>query len=424
MTGLALGIDLGTSGVRSAVVAPDGALIAMARANYGAAPEARRAPERWWQAVTDCIEAQLEALAEAGHDPAQITRIGVDGTSGSVVLTDTALAPVGRALMYDDAGLEEEAELIATLAPDPHLARGPGSALARALRLVAEDTASDAVHLMHQADFVAARLMGRGGATDFNNALKTGLDPAGGAWPGWLQGLPLPATLLPRAYAPGQAIAPMAEDVATALGLPATAMVHAGTTDSIAAFLAAAPQTPGAAVTSLGTTLVIKVFSHLRVDAPEMGLYAHRMRDGWLLGGASNTGGGALRQVFSVAEMEALSGRIAPEQASPFDYYPLPRPGERFPVKDPALEPRMTPRPGDDAAYLHGLLEGIARIERQCYAVLAERGAPCPERIVTTGGGAANQVWTAIRERVLGIPVVTAETPEAAVGTARLAQST
>ncbi len=428
MTGLALGIDLGTSGVRSAVIDAGGAVLAMARAGYGTGAETgaetRRDPEGWWQAVTECLDAQMQALRDAGHDPAAITGIAVDGTSGSLVLTDAALKPVTRALMYDDGGLDAEAALTAACAPDPHIARGPGSALARALRLVAEDTGFRAVHLLHQADFIAARLIGRGGMTDLNNALKTGIDPVTGAWPTWLAALPLPPRLLPLARPPGAPLACISPATARRFGLRATAMVHAGTTDSIAAFLAAADPVPGAAVTSLGTTLAVKLFSDRRIDAPEMGLYAHRLGDGWLLGGASNTGGGVLQSLFSPAELDSLSARIDPGVESALDYYPLLRAGERFPVNDPALQPCMAPRPADDAAFLHGLLESIARIERRAYQVLAERGAPAPQRIITAGGGAVNSVWSAIRTRVLGIPVVAAAMPEAAVGCAQLARAT
>jgi len=99
------------------------------------------------------------------------------------------------------------------------------------------------------------------------------------------------------------------------------------------------------------------------------------------------------------------------------------RPGERFPVNDPALAPRLAPRPADDAAFLHGVLESMARIDRDAYAVMARLGAPRPAQVVTAGGGAANPAWTAIRARVLGVPVVAAATPEAAVGVARLARA-
>lgn len=420
MSGLSLGIDLGTSGVRSAILDAQGAVVAMARGSYGPSPNDRRDPERWWAAVSACLHAQVQAVREAGADPAAIRGIAVDGTSGSLVLTDTALVPVTHALMYDDAGLDAEAALIAACAPAPHVARGPGSALARALRLAAEDHADRAAHLLHQADFVAARLMGRGGWTDFNNALKTGLDPATGRWPAWMNGLPLRMDLLPGAVPPGTPLGRIDETMARHFDLPEIAMIHAGTTDSIAAFLAAADPVPGAAVTSLGTTLAVKLFSDRRIDAPDMGMYAHRLGNAWLLGGASNTGGGVLSGLFPTAELNRLSARIDPSVESPLDYYPLLRAGERFPINDPALTPRLTPRPPDDAAFLHGLFEGMARIERQAYRVMVERGAPVPDRIVTAGGGGANPVWTAIRARVLGLPVVTAEMSEAAVGAARL----
>lgn len=420
MRGLALGIDLGTSGVRSAVIDADGHVLAMARGSYGS-PEGRREPECWWRAVTDCLDAQMEALRAAGGDPAQILGLAVDGTSGSLVLTDMALDPVTRALMYDDGGFEAEAAQIAAHGPAPHIACGPASALARALRLVAEDTGARAAHLLHQADFIAARLMGRGGFTDVNNALKTGIDPATGLWPDWLNALPLPARLLPEARLPGAALSPISPAMARRFALAPGTMVHAGTTDSVAAFLAAADPVPGAAVTSLGTTLAVKLCADRRIDAPEMGLYSHRIGTGWLVGGASNTGGGVLKGLFDPETLDRLSARIDPSVESPLDYYPLDRPGERFPVNDPDLQPRMTPRPRDEAAFLHGLLEGIARIEKKAYEAIIARGAPRPSRIVTAGGGASNPVWTAIRARVLGLAVATAATPEAAVGTARLA---
>lgn len=422
MTRLALGIDLGTSGVRTAVLDENGNVVSMERGSYGPEAEARRNSERWWSAVENCVSGQVQALRDIGADPRNITSVAVDGTSGSLVLTDASLTPVTRALMYDDSGFEEEAEQIAAVAPDSHVARGPGSALARALRLKAEDTAGRAAHLLHQADFIAARLMGRGGWTDYNNGLKTGLDPATGLWPGWMGGLPIADGLLPAAVSPGTPISQVNAQVAKQLGLPATVEVHAGTTDSIAAFLAAADPEPGVAVTSLGTTLAIKLCTDLRIDDPELGLYAHRIGKAWLVGGASNTGGGVLRSIFGDEDLERLSAQIDTTIESQLDYYPLLRPGERFPVNDPKLPPRMTPRPEDDASFLHGLFESIARIERRGYEVMAAHGAPRPHKIITAGGGARNQAWTAIRSRVLGLPVVAAEFAEAAVGAARLAQ--
>lgn len=420
MKTLSLGIDIGTSGVRTAVLDETGAMIATARAPHVPQDPARIDAMGWWQAVKDCLKTQLAALDALGFNPGDIARIGVDGTSGTMVLTDADLRPVTRALMYNSAGFDAEADVIARHAPDVHITKGGNSALARALRLQAEDTGRKAVHLLHQADFITAHLLGRGGISDDNNALKTGYDPETKTWPAWFVDTGLRVDLLPTPVAAGAMIGPISPGIAQKLGLSADTQVHAGTTDSIAAFLAAAPLQLGAAVTSLGTTLAIKILSEARVDDPSVGLYSHRLGDFWLAGGASNTGGGVLAALFSTQELAALSDKIDPQAVSPLDYYPLLKPGERFPINDPEYPAKLTPRPDDDVAFLHGLLESIARIEKQCYDSIAAQGGALPTVLFTAGGGAQNAVWTAMRSRVLGMPLQEADQTEAAVGIARL----
>jgi len=99
----------------------------------------------------------------------------------------------------------------------------------------------------------------------------------------------------------------------------------------------------------------------------------------------------------------------------------LPAAGERFPISDPDLQPRLTPRPADDALFLQGIMEGIAGIELAAYRRLEALGAPAPKSVVTLGKGADNAAWSRIRERLLGIPVVRPAVAEAAFGTALLA---
>lgn len=69
-------------------------------------------------------------------------------------------------------------------------------------------------------------------------------------------------------------------------------------------------------------------------------------------GGASNTGGAVLRRFFDDAALAALTPRLRPDAPTKLGYYPLLRPGERFPIADPALAPRLEPRPADDALFL------------------------------------------------------------------------
>ncbi|MEO0664817.1 MAG: FGGY family carbohydrate kinase, partial [Pseudomonadota bacterium] len=281
---LSLGIDLGTSGVRTAVLDADGAVVSDAKGQYGEG-DAGREPEAWWRAVEGCVAAQICKVRAAGQDPGEISAICVDGTSGSMVLVDAGLRPVTGALMYSDSGFDAEAERIARHAPDPHITRGSGSSLARFLRLAAEPGAAEATGLLHQADFILARLRGEGGVSDENNVLKLGYDLSTGGWPDWFADVPVPTELLPKVVPAGTRIGLVDPQLAERWGLGHTVRVHAGTTDSLAAFLAAAPLETGSAVTSLGTTMAIKVVSDVPIDAPEMGLYAHRLGGRWLVGG-------------------------------------------------------------------------------------------------------------------------------------------
>ncbi len=65
--------------------------------------------------------------------------------------------------------------------------------------------------------------------------------------------------VLPMVIEPGQPSGHLSKLMANSLGLNENVSIIAGTTDSIAAFLAAGACRLGEAVTSLGSTMVIKV---------------------------------------------------------------------------------------------------------------------------------------------------------------------
>src|SRR5690606_37517196 len=205
------------------------------------------------------------------------------------------------------------------------------------------------------------------------------------------------------------------------LGLPPSAVIVSGTTDGCASFLATGAGDVGEGVTALGSTLVLKLLSDRRIDAPAYGIYSHRIAGVWLAGGASNTGGAVIRHFFTDEDLPQLTARLNPEQPTRLDYYPLLRPGERFPVNDPDLQPKLEPRPADDAVFFQALLEGIAAVEEQGYRRLKQLGAPALKSVRSVGGGAVNAAWTRIRQRKLGVPFLPAASTEAAVGTALLA---
>lgn len=416
MRDLFLGIDFGTSGCRGCAIDARGAVVVEAAAPLPAprrdGPRSGQAPMLWWSALRE-VAARL--------DEDRVRALSVDGTSGTAVAIDAAGAPVGEAYLYDDARAGAEAARIAQVAPRESAAHGPTSGLAKAMLMLAGDGGARIHRVISQADWILGRLRGRFDATDENNALKFGYDPVRREWPDWIERLGVARSLFAPAVPPGSVLGRIDAGVAVELGLPGDAAIVAGTTDSIAAFIAAGAREIGDAVTSLGSTLALKVLATKPVFSPAHGVYSHRLDDRWLAGGASNSGGAVLAQLFGEETIRRLTPLIDPDRPTGLDYYPLLRPGERFPISDPRLSPRLAPRPASEAEFLQGVLEGIARIERDGYRLLESLGAPYPREVRAAGGGARNPAFTRIRRRLLGVPMVEPVSQEAAYGAALLA---
>ncbi len=486
-----LGLDFGTSGARACVIDNEKSIVWKHHVTYRDPATLRpssgqvQTPSDWRNALHALLSELPKNIAAGLHG------IALDGTSGTVLLCDEALEPCSPALLYSDNRAQQQAAQLKAIAPDGSTACTATSGLAKFLWLTQQNDTDHAAYFLHQADWLTAMLSGQPGSSDYHNALKTGYDAEHLCWPDWVMALPH-SHLLPRVQVPGEVIGQIQPDIAAHFGIHPQCVIHAGTTDSTAAFIAADGMTrrceasgagmpshrllpqrkggseaaghppayssrvqsagcaitsdlasvvcspsrmasgfssnvseagideTGVGVTTLGTTLVLKQLSAQRIEAPEYGVYSHRYGDLWLVGGASNAGAGVLRRYFDDAQLAALSMRIDPLKHSPLDYYPLTGIGERFPVNDAQLSPRLEPRPDSDVEFLHGLLQGLAHIEMDGYARLAGLGAPTLKRVVTNGGGAKNDTWRIMRERLLGVPVSTAAHCEAAYGSALL----
>ncbi|MBP5973774.1 FGGY-family carbohydrate kinase [Brasilonema sp. CT11] len=408
-----LGIDFGTSGARAVVVDEQACIQAEGRFPFEKS-EASELANSWQKALFSLLEQIPQELRR------EIRAIAINGTSSTVLLCDAAGKPVDAPLLYNDARGAVVMEELRSIAPANHTVLSATSSLGKLLWMSQLPSFAQARYFLHQADWLAFLLHGQLGVTDYHNALKLGYDVEELKYPEWLENLKIKIHL-PKVITPGTPIAELRSEIADQFQFRRDCMVCAGTTDSIAAFLASGAKFPGEAVTSLGSTLVLKLLSHTRVEDSSYGIYSHRFGDLWLTGGASNTGGAVLQQFFTKAELESLSCEIDGSKVSELDYYPLLKAGERFPINDSNLLPRLEPRPASNVEFLHGLLESIARIEARGYELLQELGADKLTQVYTAGGGAANPTWTAIRERILQVPVVRPVNMEAAYGTALLA---
>jgi hypothetical protein len=415
-----LGIDLGSGGCRLCAIDEQRRVVATAQTPIPAATkrgsEISQDPNLWWQAVSTGLHELFKTVA-----PERVRRIAIDGTSGTLLLCDRDGTPISDAILYNDGRALAQAERIAAYAVRHSGAHGVGSALAKLLWFHDKNLHRTAAFAAHQADWIMGKLTGRWGHSDYNNCLKLGYNAEAMRWPEWLAALDINMELLPTVHASGEPVATISTESARAFGLPPECEVVAGTTDGVASFLAAGGHRPGHAVTSLGSTLVLKLLSDKPVFAPEHGVYSHRLGRYWLAGGASNSGGAVLLQYFDIGQMEEMTPLLDPEQFTGLDYYPLLDIGERFPHNDPKKIAVLEPLPNNSVTFFQGLLEGIARIEAQGYELLQQLGAPAVSELRTTGGGSRNPAWQRLRERILGVPMKKPVSDQAAYGSALLA---
>ncbi|HEY9863820.1 MAG TPA: FGGY-family carbohydrate kinase [Candidatus Obscuribacterales bacterium] len=427
MVNFYIGIDFGTSGARSITINSQGTVVAQTQFPF---PPPFTDTSEWvsiWKTALFDVIQQIPL-----HFRRQIDAIAINGTSATVLLCDTNGIPLQSPILYNDSRAITILEQLKKIAPADHIVNSATSSLAKLIWWLTVETANtkpqkSAPHyFLHQADWLGFLLHGKLGISDYHNSLKLGYDVKNLTYPNWLiNGLQSLTNLellkLPDIVAPGTPITTITPEIAEQLKLPKTCVICAGTTDSIAAFLASGAKIPGEAVTSLGSTLVLKLLSNSPVNHAKYGIYSHRLGDLWLTGGASNTGGAVLRQFFSDRSLENFSRQINPNSNSNLNYYPLIKKGDRFPINDPELLPRLQPRPENPVEFLQGLLEGIAKIEAQGYQLLQQLGATPLTQVYTAGGGAKNPIWTAIRQRYLNVNMVNSIHTEAAYGSALLA---
>ncbi len=395
---LVLGIDLGTSGVRIAIINTKKKLLFTSSKTYSQGLEIS---EDWINSLKTLLKEIPKVLKE------KLVACSVAGTSGTLLACKKNGAAAGKALPYFLACSEYSYEIKKLFTKECAGSSISGS-VGRALKLLA--LYGDEIMLRHQADWISGWLMNNWEYGEEGNNIRMGWEISNSSWPKDFQNLKW-LKCLPKIIPSGQIMGTICSEKANELNLPKNLQVIAGTTDSNAGVLATFPN-KNDGVTILGSTIVIKKFVNKTLSGK--GISNHKLLGNWLSGGASNAGGAILLDFFNLEYIKELSKQINPNKSTGLNLLPLSSKGERFPIDDPNLQPKLEPRPISDSLYLHALLEGLARIEARGWQKLNELGADLPKQIITVGGGAKNITWKKIREREIGIPIKICNRPPAA----------
>jgi len=388
-----IGIDVATESTRALLVDENAIVIGTANAKLapvirGADGSVTQDPNSWVVAVQSLI-AEISSIAvTAGVHPISLV---ISATSGTFTLVNGDGKAVVPAAMYND--------------------NRAGNPLDRAIFIRNTEKLEGELHLVHTPEFVVAALLKKKPqeiAADWSHALKTGVDLTTKNWQTEITSKAGAENIsLPSVVAPG-----------TKLGQIGDLNIYAGLTDGCTAQISAGGADLGSAVTTLGTTMVIKLVSDKDVSGP--GFYSHLLpANNWLVGGASNLGGISFKDFAS--DIKSWDQRAQTHGPASFATYPLVATGERFPIAYRDLAKVSSGSAEDEIDSYRAILEGIAFAEKLSYEILANAGAPLTGELRTAGGGAKSPTWCRIRATVLNRPVIAQKDSGSDLGAALIA---
>jgi xylulokinase len=383
-----LGLDLGTSEVKAALVGLDGTLLGLGRGGYptdiGADGRAEQDPRDWWTAIVAAVRSMADVIARA-----EVRGICCVGQGPTLVAADADGWPVRPALTWQDrrAGAGGYG-----LAPRmAWLAREDAPAIARARWLL---SSWDGVGLLLTG--VAVTSLQRHEAAP----ARAELEAAG-----------VPLDRVPVARAIGAPLGGLRRDRAAELGLAPGTPVVVGVNDGAASMLGAGLRLPGDAVDTGGTSGGIAIYADHPVQVGRSFLSPAPLEGRWVVGGAMAALGATVDWVrtavlggrWTTDELFAAAATV-PAGADGLVVLPY-LAGERAPVFDEAARGviyGLTLAHGPEHL-ARAALEAAAYALRDVAGPLAAAGAPVRE-LRLTGRPTPGDLWAGIKAGVLGVP--------------------
>jgi xylulokinase len=418
-----LGIDLGTTGLRSILADERGNILLEGSSGieecYISSPDesvSEQKAEVWKDALLKVLQKMLSGIGNY-----HLQAICVDSTSGTILPIDRAGKPLSHAMLHNDIRATREAQYINK---NTGITVKPSFALSKILWVKNNNPAlfEKTYKFLHAADYLKGIMAGDFETTDFSNAVKTGYDLFNYRWPDAISTvLGIPQEKLPLVAKTGEIIGELRKDIREEFGIREKVSIVAGATDSTTSFFSSGAASVGDWNTTLGTVLGIRGISKEYFKDPDGLLYAHRHpEEYWLPGAASNSGGEALRRFFSydLKEYDQKIEKLPPTESL---IYPLARKSEKFPFLNTGAYGFINMSVCDPVIMFKGFLEGLSYIERMIYEKISLIGYRINDNIYSMGGGAYSLPWLKIRANVLKKNICRAKVVETAFGAALIA---
>ncbi|MDE2016426.1 MAG: xylulokinase [Hyphomicrobiales bacterium] len=433
-----VGLDLGTSAVKTVLVDVAGRVIA--EADHPVAWETPRPlwsqsdPRGWWDSAAATLDdlARREPKAMSG-----VVAIGLSGQMHGAVALDAADEPLRPAILWNDGRAHAEAdELAARGGPEWSDRLGvrpmPGLTGPKLLWMARNepDLHKRIRSLLLAKDYLRLRMTGER-ITDASDAAGTWyFDQYERAWSGQaLDWCEVNAQWLPRVCEGDAPAGRLRAELAARWGMAGPVTIAAGGGDAATGAVGAGVVAEGDAMMSMGTSaqIVVAADRHRPASARMVHAFCHALPGRWyqmaaMLSGASPMAVAARWLKADIGELlaECEAAFKGPSRLLSLPYLV----GERTPHNDPFARGAIF---GLDAAttradMTQAVLEGTAFMLADARAALEAAGAHCG-RAALIGGGARSPFWAKLIASATGIELTLSSGAQRgpAFGAARLA---
>lgn len=436
-----MGIDLGTSSVKAALLDHSGQLAGAAGKKYSISIPvlgwAEQDPEDWWSAAKAAVG---ELMRTTGISKEQIKGIGFSGQMHGMVALDREGRPVCPAIIWMDQRAGQESEdiqwIVAELGLDQKLMNRPipGTMICSLLWLKRHRPAQfEAIRwVLSPKDYLRFRLSGEICTDETDASASLAFSVADGRWcTELLNTWHIRPAIFPEPVKPWQLCGKVTAGAAEETGLAPGTPLAAGGADSAMQLVGNGVISQGVAACNIGTgaqvlTVAERPVFDIRLRSQT---FCHAAPNTWYLQCGTLNGGSALNWLKNQALQTGadfgeflLPAESTPAGAEGLLFLPY-LAGERNPYLDPDAKGIFfgLAMKHSQGHLIRAVMEGVAYNLRECMDILGQLDLPM-NRLIVSGGGAKGPLWRQILADMFNTPVHTTKTiEEACTGAAMMA---
>lgn len=426
-----LGIDLGTSSLKSVLITEEGQMKAIStRAYQFSSPHngyAEHDPKEWWNA---CCETVQEVLSNSGVEKEEIKSVGFSGQMHGLVMLDKDYQVVRPAILHCDARSSEQVEWMKDIVGSEKIKSiimNPiytGFLLPSLLwvKQMEPNNFDRIAYVMLPKDYLKFRMTGEI-STDYSDASATlAFDIKENCWSEEiLKIVGIPKDLFPRCYNTCAATETVCKTAAVETGLSEKTLVVAGGGDQVIQGIGNGVTKKGQASVNIGTSGQVSFQSDIPILNPLLNTntFCGYKKQRWVTMGAIMNAGLSYKwfnSLFETVDLESMNKKI--EHV---------RPGSGGVIFLPYLNGERTPHlnPNISGAFVgvnlntgrkelaRAVMEGVSFALNQCIEVCGELGLTT-DSMIASGGATKSLPWLHIQADVYNLPLKVADTEEQA----------